>query len=61
MASSMKTEKLHLVRYGVKVNGIVLLGHSCLPLMVETRKEAKRMWHGEHDKIIKITISEEGT
>ncbi|MDD5006700.1 MAG: hypothetical protein PHS93_10240 [Candidatus Omnitrophica bacterium] len=53
-----KQKKAKYIRYGVRSEGVVLIGHSGLPLMESTRKEAKRTWHKKGDKIIRILIEE---
>jgi hypothetical protein len=53
-----KQKKAKCIRYGVKSDGVVLIGHSGLPLMESTRKEAKRIWNKKGEKIIRILIQE---
>jgi hypothetical protein len=50
--------KFKLIRYGIKTReGIILIGHSGLPIMDDTREEAKKSLQ-KGDKVIEITIEE---
>lgn len=53
-----KPKKFRQVLWGVKNNGIVLLGHECKPLSVHTKEEAQRTWKKKGDKIIRLIIEE---